>query len=122
MTDRRPEVADLPALRLRLITLRDEAIAALADLDRLLADTAVPSDLLSPREVATRLGLGLTTVYTLMDRGELPSTRIGTTRRIARSAVEAIQRAASRDHGLVSLPPPTATRASAHSRRADRLA
>lgn len=40
-------------------------------------------------EAARILGIGRTTVYRLMDRGDLHSVRIGTARRIPRSAIEA---------------------------------
>lgn len=47
------------------------------------------NELLTPDQVAQRLGVGRTTVYELMGRGELPSLRIGRARRIPSSAVDA---------------------------------
>jgi excisionase family DNA binding protein len=46
-------------------------------------------DLLTPEQVAQRLGVGRTTVYELLNRGELPSLWIGRARRIPSSAVDA---------------------------------
>jgi excisionase family DNA binding protein len=40
------------------------------------------SRLLNAQEVATTLNMGLSTVYQLVERGELPSIRIGRTVRI----------------------------------------
>jgi excisionase family DNA binding protein len=51
---------------------------------------AEPERLLTPEEVAAKwLSIGRTTVYDLMRRGELRSVRIGKSRRIPASAVEA---------------------------------
>jgi excisionase family DNA binding protein len=45
--------------------------------------------LLTVDEAADRLGLGRTKVYELLMRGDLPSVRIGTARRVPASALEA---------------------------------
>ena len=52
-------------------------------------DSAVSPLLLRPEQAALLLGCGRTYIYGLMDRGELPSLRIGRLRRIPRAAVEA---------------------------------
>lgn len=51
--------------------------------------TRVPPEriLLTPEEAGGRLGLGRTTVYTLMKTGELESVQIGRLRRIPTSAL-----------------------------------
>jgi excisionase family DNA binding protein len=43
--------------------------------------------LLRPEEVAQALGIGRTTVFELMRSGELPSVKIGVSRRIPADAV-----------------------------------
>jgi excisionase family DNA binding protein len=48
-----------------------------------------PKDLLTPEEAAHRLGIGRTTVYDLMNAGELPSLWIGRARRIPAAAIPA---------------------------------
>lgn len=45
--------------------------------------------LYTPAEAGERLRLGRTTVYELMARGDLPSVRIGASRRIRRADLEA---------------------------------
>jgi excisionase family DNA binding protein len=45
--------------------------------------------LYSPEAAAAELNLSRTTIYTLMDRGDLPSLKIGRSRRITREALEA---------------------------------
>ena len=55
--------------------------AADADLD------AVSEGLVSVREAAGFLGLGKSTVYELMDRGQLPFVRLGRARRVPRKAL-----------------------------------
>ena len=45
--------------------------------------------LLTPADVAVRLSIGRTVVYELMANGELESLKIGRSRRILSSAVEA---------------------------------
>lgn len=52
-------------------------------------DSTVSPLLLRPEQAALLLGCGRTYIYGLMDRGELPSIRIGRLRRIPRAAVEA---------------------------------
>ncbi len=47
------------------------------------------TSLMTPRQVAGRLHVGLTTVYKLMNVGQLPFVQIGSDRRIEPSAVEA---------------------------------
>ncbi len=47
-------------------------------------------DLLTPEEVARRCSLGRTTIYELMNNGELPSIKIGRARRIPATAVTAL--------------------------------
>ena len=65
----------------------------------------VGDGLLRVPEVAKFLGLARSTVYQLMDRGELPYAKIGRSRRVPRRAVvglaaRSIQRETSRDGGV----------------------
>lgn len=43
---------------------------------------------ISPREIASRLGIDLQSVYGLLSRGEIPSTKIGRKWLISRQAFE----------------------------------
>ena len=45
-------------------------------------------DVLSPEELATVLGCGRTFSYGLLARGEIPSFKLGTLRRVRRSDVD----------------------------------
>jgi excisionase family DNA binding protein len=45
--------------------------------------------LLRPSQVATALGVGLTTVTLMLARGDLPSLKIGTSRRVPAQALYA---------------------------------
>jgi excisionase family DNA binding protein len=44
--------------------------------------------LYTPEGAATKLGTGRTTIYALMKRGELPSVKIGRSRRVPAAALE----------------------------------
>jgi excisionase family DNA binding protein len=51
--------------------------------------TVADSQLLyTPEQAADRLATGRTTIYALMKRGELPSVKIGRSRRVAAVALE----------------------------------
>ncbi len=57
----------------------------------------------SPTEVADLLSVSRQTIYNLMDRGELPSYRIGRSRRIHIDAINALLEAnQTGNHGQVS--------------------
>lgn len=45
-------------------------------------ETSIPDRLLTADEVAERLSIGLSTAYLLLQRGELPSVRIGRSVRV----------------------------------------
>lgn len=52
----------------------------------------MPADhplLLSPNEAARLLSISRSTLYVLMERDEIPSVKVGGSRRIRRSALEA---------------------------------
>ena len=49
---------------------------------------ALWTNLLTTTEAAKRLGIGRTSLYALLDKGELRSLRIGTSRRVAVGAIE----------------------------------
>jgi excisionase family DNA binding protein len=91
-----PDAAGSPGeLRAALEALsqaRDAVAAATSAVNRALQQLDdQPSPLLRPAEVAEQAGIGLRTVYDLMDRGDLPSVRLGRSRRVPRAA--AISRA-----------------------------
>jgi excisionase family DNA binding protein len=45
-------------------------------------ETSIPDRLLTAEEVAEKLSIGLSTAYLLLQRGELPSVRIGRSVRV----------------------------------------
>ena len=60
---------------------------------------------LSPRDTATALGTCISTVYVLLDKGELDSYRVGRARRIRPESIEALKdRNAVPPRGLVHFP------------------
>lgn len=85
---------DLARIRARLVEQRDAAEAALADLDAVVRRQAEagPADLLSPAEVARRLGVSRNSVYDLIKRGDLPARKLGRRVVVPLVAVEALQR------------------------------
>ncbi|MGY0502287.1 helix-turn-helix domain-containing protein [Nocardia sp. FBN12] len=56
-------------------------------------------DVLTPAQVATRIGMSRTHLYKLLDSGALPSFRVGRDRRVRVADVMAFQRARDRDRG-----------------------
>lgn len=51
-----------------------------------------PAQLLSPAEVAGRLRIGRSTVYELIDRGEIPAVRVGRQYRVEPERLDAYLR------------------------------
>ncbi|MFD3706517.1 helix-turn-helix domain-containing protein [Nocardia sp. NPDC058658] len=56
-------------------------------------------DVLTPTQVAARVGMSRTHLYKLLDSGALPSFRVGRDRRIRVADVVAFQRTRERDRG-----------------------
>jgi excisionase family DNA binding protein len=56
--------------------------------DNLPVEEKIPSRLLNAQDVAEALSIGLSTVYLLLERGELPSIRIGRSVRIRSEDLE----------------------------------
>lgn len=50
---------------------------------------AIERELVTVKEAATFLGLGVATIYRLMDRGVLPFIKLGRSRRVSREDLKA---------------------------------
>lgn len=71
-----------PLAHMALYPDKFEGIWSMLLKENLLVEEKTPSTLLNAQDIAVALSIGLSTVYLLLERGELPSIRIGRSIRI----------------------------------------